>query len=152
MNARMASAVRRELLGRWEPVYRSRLHYLVTWGTRGRKPVLKDRHIQSIQRLISQICEERGISLLDATAGGDHVHVLFSLRPAQSVATAIRELKSRTAITMMAQHPELRVWLGAQLLWDDRYSVETLSHGRVQRVQERLRARHRSIEEMAQAS
>jgi len=31
----------------WEPIRRNQLHYLVTWSTRGRKPVLKDRHLEA---------------------------------------------------------------------------------------------------------
>jgi REP element-mobilizing transposase RayT len=144
--------VREALLGRWEPVYRSQLHYLVTWSTRGHKPVLRDRHVQHLQRLIPQLCEERTIALIDVAAGSDHVHVLFGLRPAQSVASAVRELKGRAGTILMGQHPELRVWLGGHLLWDERYAVETVSPLRLQRVQDRLRARHRPPDPLAEAS
>jgi hypothetical protein len=43
---------------------------------------------------------------------------------------------------MMLRHPELRVWLGGNLLWDERYAVETISAGRTERVQSRLRTLH----------
>src|SRR5262245_45131997 len=81
------------LLGRWEPVCRSQLHYLVTWSTRGRRPVLKDRHLAVLGEMVTSLCEERGFALLETTAAQDHVHVLVGLRPAQSVASAVRELK-----------------------------------------------------------
>jgi len=152
MKPHVAPPVNQALLGRWEPVYRSQLHYLVTWSTRGRKPVLKERHVERLQHLIPQLCEERTISLIDVVAGPDHVHVLFGLRPAQSVASAVRELKGRTGTILMDQHPELRVWLGGHLLWDERYAVETVSPTRLQRVQDRLRMRHRSLDSLAEAS
>src|SRR6185503_1211648 len=94
----LAPELRDTLAGRWEPVYRSQLHYLVTWGTRGRRPVLRERHIQALQRLIENTCEERGFNLVESVATSDHVHVLLALRPTHSVASAVRELKGRTGI------------------------------------------------------
>ncbi len=137
---------------RWEPVYRSRLQYLVTWSTRGRKPVLKERHARRLQELTPRLCEERGFALLGFAVGQDHVHVLIGLRPSQSVATAVRELKSRAGLELLADFPELRVWLGGNLLWDERYAVETVSAARLARIQERLRNVHGSAEPLAQAS
>jgi putative transposase len=140
------------LLGRWEPVYRSQLHYLVTWGTRGRRPVLRDRHIRALQQLIERTCEERGFALIETAASSDHVHVLLALRPTHSVASVVRELKGRTGLALLTQFPELRVWLRGNLTWDERYAVETVSALRVERVRERLRALHGQAEELAVAS
>lgn len=155
MNHELAPELNEALKDRWEPVYRSQLHYLVTWSTRGRKPVLRDRHVHEVQELIRQACDERGYSLLEVAAGADHVHVLVALRPSQSVATVVRELKGRAGLALLTRCPELRVWLGGNLAWDERYAVETVSAARVERVRERLRALHgasESHEDLAAAS
>ena len=142
MNHELAPELNEAMRGRWEPIYRSQLHYLVTWSTRGRKPVLKERHVRAIQDLIRLACEERGYALLEVMGSPDHVHVLVALRPSQSVASVVRELKGRTGLALLSQCPELRVWLGGNLAWDERYAVETVSAMRVDRVRERLRALH----------
>ena len=152
MEQTMVPEVKESLLGRWEPVYRSQLHYLVMWGTRGRRPVLKERHIQAFQRLIEQTCEERGYALLETSGSSDHVHVLLGLRPTQSVASVVRELKGRTGLALLTQFPELRVWLRGNLTWDERYAVETVSAARIDRVRDRLRTLHGPPEELAEAS
>lgn len=141
----LAPQVKSVLSDRWEPVYRSQLHYLVTWNTRGRRPVFKDRHIDALQALIRQAAEERDLELIEVIAGADHVHVMFGLRPAQSVASAVRELKGRTSMSLMASHPELRVWLRGNLLWDERYAVETVSPLRMEQMRERLLNTHRAL-------
>jgi len=151
VSSKVAPQISAALHERWEPVYRSRLHYLVTWSTRGRKPVLKDRHARKIHELVTRICEERGYELLDLAVGQDHVHTLFGLKPSQSVATAVREIKSRSGLGLMADYPELRVWLGVHLLWDERYAVETVSPARIERVQQRLRHLHGLPESLAEA-
>jgi len=152
MNEELAPEVKRELMGRWEPIYRSQLHYLVTWSTRGRRPVLRDRHVAALKSLILQACDERGITLVDAAVAHEHVHVLVALAPSHSVASVVRELKGRTAVAMLTQFPELRVWLRGNLVWDERYAVETVSAMRLDKVRERLRLMHGPDEELAAAS
>lgn len=152
MDANLAPEVKESLHGRWEPMYRSQLHFLVMWGTRSRRPVLRDRHIRALQHLIKQVSDERGFSLLEVVATSDHVHVLLGLRPTQSIASVVRELKGRSGVALLAQFPELRVWLRGNLIWDERYAVETLSAMRVDRVRERLRTLHGPPEELAEAS
>ncbi len=145
MELELAPQVKQALSNRWETVYRSQLHYLVTWNTRGRRPVLKDRHIDALKQLVRNACDERDYELVDVLAGPDHVHVLFGLRPAQSVASAVREMKGRTSMALMTQYPELRVWLRGNLVWDERYAVETVSTQRIEALRERLAHTHRGL-------
>jgi putative transposase len=152
VDKQLAPEVEKEFMGRWEPVYRSQLHYLVTWSTRGRRPVLRDRHIRALTDLIRQACDERGFSLIEVAAGADHAHLLIALKPTQSVASVVRELKGRTGLAMIADFPELRVWLRGNLLWDERYAVETVSALRVEPVRNRLRTLHAPGEDLAVAS
>lgn len=151
MEQSLAPQVKESLLGRWESVYRSQLHYLIFWGTRGRRPVLRERHVHALQHLIRVVCDERGYRLLECLVASDHVHLLLGLRPTQSVATAVREIKSRTGMALLTQYPELRVWLRGNLTWDERYAVETVSASRLEKVRERLRAQH-AQEDLAAAS
>ncbi len=153
MSTSQAPPISPTLRGRWEPVYRSRLHYLVTWSTRGRRAVLREKHGGTIRRRVAAICQERAIELTEVGTGSDHVHVLFSLSPSQSVASAVRELKGRLGLELLSEHPELRVWLGGNLAWDERYAIETVSHARLDRLKAVLRARHgMAAEELARAS
>ena len=140
MNDKLTPRVHEALNRQWEPVYRSCLHYLVSWTTRGRKPVLRDRHVLKLRELIPALCDERGIDLLEMAVTKERLHLLFGLRPTHSVATAVREIKSRVGLELLSLFPELRVWLGGNLLWDDRYSVETVSTARVERIRESLRS------------
>ena len=152
VDSKLTPEITESLATRWEPVYRSQLHYLVTWATRGRRPVLKDRHVRMLQNVVQQTCAERGYGLLEVVAGNDHVHVLIAIRPSQSIGSVVRELKGRAASSLLTGFPELRVWLRGNLVWDERYSVETVSGVRVDRIQNRLRALHGSSETLAQAS
>jgi putative transposase len=147
----MASDLKAELAGRWEPIYRSQLHYMITWYTRGRRAVLRGRHVQAVQSLVEQVCADRGFTLLECAPASDCVRLLVGLSPTQSVASAVRELKGRTGVALMSQFPELRVWLRGNLAWDERYAVETISASRLERARDRIRAAHGGEDELAQA-
>jgi putative transposase len=146
VDTNLTPPVQQALIQRWEPLYRSQLHYLVTWSTRGRRPVLKERHMSAIHELIRTACEDRDINLVEVVAGHDRVHVLFGLKPAQSVASAVRELKGKTTMALLQSFPELRVWLRGNLVWDERYAVETVSPLRVDKLRERLVHAHRPLD------
>lgn len=152
MNDPLTSRVHEALNRQWEPIYRSSLHYLVSWSTRGRKPVLRERHALKLRELIPALCDERGVDLLELAAGKDQLTLLIGLRPTHSVATAVREIKSRTGLELLSLFPELRVWLGGNLLWDDRYSVETVSAARVERTRGGLRSERGPSPPLARAS
>ncbi len=152
MNDRLAPEIDEALRGRWEPLYRSQLHYLITWSTRGRRPVLRDRHVRALRELIQRCCAELDYSLVELAAASDHVHLLIGLGPTQSVASAVRQVKGRTGVALLRDHPELRVWLRGHLVWDEPYSVETVSAARVGRIAERLRTLHPFLDDLAAAS
>ncbi len=152
MRGQLAPEIDEALRGRWEPVYRSQLHYLVTWSTRGRRPVLRERHVRAMRDLLRRSCEDLGYELAEFSAGPEHVHLLLGLRPTQSVATAVRQLKGSTGIAHLQDHPELRVWLRGNLVWDEPYSVETVSRMRLEKVAQRLRTLHSNEEDLAAAS
>src|SRR5262245_9300169 len=75
VNDELTPRVHEALNRQWEPVYRSGLHYLVSWSTRGKKPVLRDRHLLKLRELVPAFCEERGIDLLELAAGRERMRL-----------------------------------------------------------------------------
>ncbi len=152
MDSQFAPEVDEALRGRWEPVYRSQLHYVITWSTRSRRPVLRERHARTLRDLIQRSCDDLDFALVEFAAAPQHVHLMLGLSPTQSVASAVRQLKGRTGLALLQAYPELRVWLRGNLIWDEPYSVETVSGARVEKVRGRLRALHTLDEDLAAAS
>jgi REP element-mobilizing transposase RayT len=152
MSHSLPPEIHEALRGRWEPVYRSQLHYAINWSVRGRRHVLRARHVLALRDLVQRTCDELGFSLVEFAATSDHVHLLLGLRPTQSVASAVRQIKGRTGLALLEAHPELRVWLRGNLVWDEPYSVETVSALRVGKVADRLRSLHGPDEDLAAAS
>lgn len=115
----------------WVPLCVSRLHYHVTWTTRGRKPVLVGRRADAARAVLGLLAQERGVRLEGVAVLPDRVHLIVSLRPTDCAATVVRELRGRSALRLLRELPELRVALGGHLVWGETYGVSTVSPGKL---------------------
>lgn len=130
-----ARAIERE----WQPVCIARLHYHLTWSTRGKSPVLVGKRALALRAILADLCKERGIQLQALAITPGQVRLVVSLRPSQLAASIVRELKGRSALALLRQCPDLRVALGGHLAWNDRYALATVSPRQLPRLTEKLK-------------
>lgn len=123
----------------WQPVCIARLHYHLTWSTRGKSPVLVGKRALALRSILAELCRERGIQLQAIAVTPAQVRVVVSLRPSQLAASVVRELKGRSALALLRQCPDLRIALGGNLAWNDRYALATVSPRQLPRLTEKLK-------------
>lgn len=123
----------------WQPICIARLHYHLTWSTRGKSPVLVGKRALAVRSILEDLCNERGILLQAIAITPAQVRLVVSLRPSQLAASVVRELKGRSALTLLRQCPDLRVALGGNLAWNDRYALATVSPKQLPKLTERLK-------------
>ena len=123
----------------WQPICIARLHYHLTWSTRGKSPVLVGKRDLAIRTILEGLCKERGILLQAVAITPSQVRLVVSLRPSQLAASVVRELKGRSALALFRQCPDLRVALGGHLAWNDRYALATVSPRQLPRLTEKLK-------------
>jgi len=131
---------RRPAAGAWQPVCIARLHYHLTWSTRGKAPVLTGKRGHALRAILEELCRERGLQLQAVAVTPTQVRLVVSLRPSQLAASVVRELKGRSALALLRACPDLRVALGGHLAWNDRYAMATVSPRQLSRLVERLGA------------
>ena len=115
----------------WAPLCVSRLHYHVTWTTRGRKSVLTGKRVEAVRSSLQILARERGVKLETVAVLEDRLHLVLSLRPTDCAASVVRELRGRSALALLRELPELRVALGGNLLWGETYGISTVSPGKL---------------------
>jgi len=126
--------------GAWQPVCIARLHYHLSWSTRGKAPVLTGKRGRALHVIVEELCRERGLQLQAMAVTPSQVRIVVSLRPSQLAASVVRELKGRSALALLRACPDLRVALGGHLAWNDRYAMATVSPRQLSRLVERLEA------------
>ena len=105
----------------------SSLVYHFVCPTKYRRVVITD----AVDKTLVQICD--GISLrydwiqfLEIGADQDHVHFLIQSTPTHSPSQIIKTVKSLTARSIFAEHPEVKKALWGGQFWSDGYFVATV--------------------------
>ena len=122
----------------WQPVCIARLHYHLAWSTRGKSPVLTGKRETALRAILTELCHERGFLLQAVSVTPAQVRLVVSLRPSQLAASAVRELKGRSALALLRHCPDLRVALGGNLAWNDRYALATVSPRQLPKLVQKL--------------
>lgn len=130
----MPQAVLAELPTHWSRLCVSRLHYQVTWFTRGRRHVLTPDRADVLTAILHDLVRPLGAHIEALSVHPDRVRLLLSVPPSESVGSVVRELKGRSALQLLDRRPDLRIHLGGHLVWSETYGVSTVSpHGLARR-------------------
>lgn len=71
----------------------SRNYVHVTFGTKGRRQVIKPAIQQQLWTMIADIAREYGVDVRAVSGGEDHVHMLVCLPPKIALANLVRNVK-----------------------------------------------------------
>ena len=99
---------------------------------------------QQVGQILRELCDQRGVELIEGKAMADHVHLCLSIPPKYSVAHPIGFLKGKSAVRIPRNLLRERRMTGLHF-WSTGYCVSTigLEEGRVReyiREQEQLEA------------
>ena len=104
---------------RWECKY----HVVVI--PKYRQKVIYGRLRRRIGQILRELCEQRGVDLLEGKAVRDHVHMCLSIPPKLSVAHTIGFLKGKSAVRIHRELLRERRMTGLHF-WATGYCVSTV--------------------------
>ncbi len=90
-----------------------------------RRKVLYGKLRAAIGRILRDLCEQKGIELLEGNAVGDHVHLFLSIPPKYSVSYVIGFLKGKSAVRIHRELLNERRMTGLHF-WATGYWVSTV--------------------------
>lgn len=110
---------------------KSYLYIHAVWAVGGQRPLLQ----RSVRTVLSahmlKSAEEKGIRILKANGGVDHLHLLLHLHPAQNLAQLVRQLKSESMdwlnTTQIVSEP---------FQWEEDYVAYSVSPNVIRQVSE----------------
>ena len=105
---------------KWECKY----HVVIVPKYREKKHYKKYR--EAIGKIIRELCRQKGISLLEGNAAGDHIHILLSVAPKYSIAMTIGYLKGKSAIRIHRELFRTKGTLLGRSFWSRGYCVITV--------------------------
>ena len=91
-----------------------------------RRKVLYGQVQRRVGEILRELCQQRGIELLEGKAMPDHVHMLLSVPPKFSVAHTIGYLKGKSAIRIHRTVLQTKGTLFGRSFWAKGYCVSTV--------------------------
>ena len=79
-----------------------------------------------IGRIIRQLCEYKGVEIVEAHACSDHIHMLVKIPPKISVSNFMGYLKGKSSLMIFERHANLKYKYGNRNFWAKGYFVSTV--------------------------
>lgn len=79
-----------------------------------------------IGRIIRQLCEYKGVKIVEAHACSDHIHMLVKIPPKIAVSNFMGYLKGKSSLMIFERHANLKYKYGNRNFWAKGYFVSTV--------------------------
>ncbi len=81
-----------------------------------------------IGKILRELCNWRGVEIIEAHACIDHIHMYVSIPPKLSVSAFVGYLKGKSTLLIFQRHAELKYKYGNRHFWCRGYYVSTVTH------------------------
>ena len=99
--------------------------YHIVFAPKYRRQVIYGRLKQDIGKTLRDLCERKGINILEAECCPDHIHMLLEIPPKYSVSQIMGYLKGKSSLIIFDRHANLKYKYGNRHFWCRGYYVDT---------------------------
>ena len=115
-----------------------RWQYHVVFAPKYRRLEIYGAIKADIGKMLRQLCQQKGVEIIEAEACPDHIHMLLSIPPKYSVSQIMGYLKGKSSLMIFDRHANLKYKYGNRHFWARGYYVDTVGRNKKQ-VQEYIR-------------
>ena len=100
--------------------------YHIVFAPKYRRKLIYDKIKVDIGYILRQLCERKGIEIIEAEACPDHIHMLIRIPPKYSVSQIMGYLKGKSSLMIFERHANLKYKYGNRNFWCRGYYVDTV--------------------------
>ena len=115
-----------------------RCQYHIVFAPKFRRMVIFKEIQADIGKILRQLCQQKGVEIIEAYMCPDHVHMLLSIPPKYSVSQIMGYLKGKSSLMIFDRHANLKYKYGNRHFWARGYYVDTVGRNKKQ-VQEYIK-------------
>ena len=115
-----------------------RCQYHVVFAPKYRRLEIYGAIKADIGKILRQLCQQKGVEIIEAEACPDHIHMLLSIPPKYSVSQIMGYLKGKRSLMIFDRHANLKYKYGNRHFWARGYYVDTVGRNKKQ-VQEYIK-------------
>ena len=104
--------------------------YHIGFAPKFRRQAIYLKLKEDIGKILRQLCEQKKVSIIEATACIDHVHMLVSIPPNLSVSAFMGYLKGKSSLMIFDRHAHLKYKYGNRHFWCRGYYVDTVGRNK----------------------
>jgi putative transposase len=95
-----------------------------------RRQIVYGKIKKDIGGILRKLCEWKGVTIIEAEACPDHIHMLVSIPPKMSVSSFMGYLKGKSSLQIFDRHANLKYKYGNRQFWCRGYFVSTVGHNK----------------------
>lgn len=100
--------------------------YHIVFAAKYRRQIIYGKIRQDIGKILRELCERKGIEIIEAECCKDHVHMLVRIPPKFSVSEIVGYLKGKSSLMIFDRHANLKYRYGSRHFWCRGYYVDTV--------------------------
>ena len=103
-----------------------RCQYHVVFAPKYRRMVIYKELRADIGKILRQLCQQKGVEIIEAEACPDHIHMLLSIPPKYRVSQIMGFLKGKSSLMIFDRYANLKYKYGNRHFWCRGYYVDTV--------------------------
>lgn len=99
--------------------------YHIVFAPKYRRQIIYGRLKQDIGSILRDLCNRKGINIIEAECCSDHIHMLVEIPPKYSISQIMGYLKGKSSLMIFDRHANLKYKYGNRHFWCRGYYVDT---------------------------
>ena len=112
--------------------------YHIVFAPKYRRQAIYGKYKASIGKILRELCERKGVEIIEANACPDHIHMLVKIPPKMSISSFVGYLKGKSSLMIFDKHAHLKYRYGNRKFWCRGYYVNTVGRNR-EKIQQYIR-------------
>ena len=100
--------------------------YHIVFTPKYRRKAIYGQYKESIGQILRQLCNYKGVEIIEGHLMPDHIHILVSIPPKYSVSQFMVYLKGKSSLMIFDKHANLKYKFGNRHFWSEGYYVSTV--------------------------
>ena len=100
--------------------------YHIVFAPKFRRKEIYGQLKAEIGAILRELCDRKGVEIVEATACVDHIHMLVKIPPKMSVSSFVGYLKGKSTLMIFERHANLKYRYGNRHFWCKGYYVSTV--------------------------
>ena len=100
--------------------------YHIVFTPKYRRKIIYNQYRRDLGSILRQLCNYKGVEIIEGHLMPDHVHMLVSIPPKLSVSSFMGYLKGKSSLMIFEKHANLKYKYGNRNFWAKGYYVSTV--------------------------